>query len=181
MSHPAEDLQLDSHRLWDAIAVIELAVDWLDGVALEEPHYVDGERVIMRPMMRSDITARLNSNRRSSGLRPLPRARDAMTAEQIDTCSKKVRGMARRSLDLIEAMYVAAKAAQPITGRGVGYKLFTRGLIASMARSEMQRVYRLLKEAREQGIIPWEWIVDETRDFERCSDLGRSRRICPPR
>ena len=60
MSHSAEDLQLDPHRIWDAIAVIELAVDWLDGVALEEPHYVDGERVVMRPMMRSDITARLN-------------------------------------------------------------------------------------------------------------------------
>jgi hypothetical protein len=60
MSRPAEDLQLDPHRLWDAIAVIELAVDWLDGVALEEPHYVDGERVVMRPMMRSDIAARLN-------------------------------------------------------------------------------------------------------------------------
>ena len=33
----------------------------------------------------------------------------------------------------------------------------------------MQRVYRLLREAREQGVIPWEWIVDETREFERCS------------
>ena len=33
----------------------------------------------------------------------------------------------------------------------------------------MQRVYRLLKEAREQGIIPWEWIVDETRELERVS------------
>jgi hypothetical protein len=92
-----------------------------------------------------------------------------MTTEQIDTRSKKVRGMARRSLDLIEAMYTAAEAAQPITGRGVGYKLFTRGLIPSMARSEMQRVYRLLKEAREQGDIPWEWIVDETRSLERTS------------
>ena len=77
--------------------------------------------------------------------------------------------MARRSLDLIEAMYAAAEAAQPITGRGVGYKLFTAGLIPSMARSEMQRVYRLLKEAREHGIIPWEWIVDETRSIERTS------------
>ena len=48
-----------------------------------------------------------------------------MTAEQIDTRSKKVRGMAQRSLDLIEAMYAAAEAAQPITGRGIGYKLFT--------------------------------------------------------
>ena len=92
-----------------------------------------------------------------------------MTGEHFETCSKKGRGMARRSLDLIEAMYVAAKAAQPITGRGIGYKLFTRGLIASMAKSEMQRVYRLLKEARERGIIPWEWIVDETRSLERKS------------
>jgi hypothetical protein len=86
-----------------------------------------------------------------------------------ETCSKKGRGMARRSLDLIEAMYAVTEAAQPITGRGVGYKLFTRGLIASMAKSEMQRVYRLLKEARERGIIPWEWIVDETRAIERVS------------
>jgi hypothetical protein len=89
--------------------------------------------------------------------------------EHFDTCSKKGRGMARRSLDLIEAMYAAAEAAQPITGRGVGYKLFTGGLTSSMATNEMQRVYRLLKEARERGIIPWGWIVDETREVERVS------------
>jgi hypothetical protein len=75
--------------------------------------------------------------------------------------------MAQRSLDLIEAMYGKAEAAQPITGRGIGYKLFTSGLIPSMAQKEMQRVYRLLKEARERGNIPWEWIVDETRELER--------------
>src|SRR5262249_44204536 len=46
---------------------------------------------------------------------------------------------------------------------------FTAGLIPSMETNEMQRVYRLLKEAREEGIIPWEWIVDETREFERVS------------
>src|SRR5499427_9056469 len=90
-------------------------------------------------------------------------------SEYFETRSKKGRGMAQRSLDLIEAMYTAAKAAQPITGRGIGYKLFTAGLIPSMARSEMQRVYRLLKEARERGYIPWEWIVDETRTVERAS------------
>ena len=90
-------------------------------------------------------------------------------SEYFETGSKKGRGMAQKSLDLIEAMYDAAEAAQPITGRGIGYKLFTAGLIPSMARSEMQRVYRLLKEAREQGVIPWEWIVDETRSLERAS------------
>jgi hypothetical protein len=89
--------------------------------------------------------------------------------EHSETCSKKGRGMAQRSLDLIEAMRAAAEVAQPITGRGVGYKLFTQGLIPSMAKPEMQRVYRLLKEAREQGIIPWQWIVDETRAIERVS------------
>jgi hypothetical protein len=71
------------------------------------------------------------------------------------------------SLDLIKAMHDVAEAAQPITGRGVGYKLFTVGLIPSMSRNDMQRVYRLLKEAREKGDIPWEWIVDETREIER--------------
>jgi hypothetical protein len=90
-------------------------------------------------------------------------------AEQFETGSKKVRGMARRSLDLIEAMYAKAEAAHPITGRGIGYKLFTAGLIPSMAKPEMRRVYRLLKEARERGDIPWEWIVDETRATERVS------------
>ena len=53
------------------------------------------------------------------------------------------RGMACRSLRLIEAMYTVTEAAQPIAGRGVGYKLFASGLIPSMERAEMQRVYRL--------------------------------------
>jgi hypothetical protein len=88
-------------------------------------------------------------------------------SDYFETCSKKGRGMAQRSLDLIEAMRVETEAAQPITGRGVGYKLFARGLIPSMAKSEMQRVYRLLRLAREQGDIPWEWIVDENRTLER--------------
>jgi hypothetical protein len=89
--------------------------------------------------------------------------------EHFGTCSKKSRGMAQRSLDLIEAMHAVAKIAQPITGRGIGYKLFAQRLISSMARPEMQRVYRLLKQARERGRIPWEWIVDETRGIERVS------------
>jgi hypothetical protein len=79
--------------------------------------------------------------------------------------------MARRSLEIIEEMYFITRAAQPITGRGVRYKLFTAipPVITAMSKSEMQRVYRLLKEARERGDIPWEWIVDETRSMERTS------------
>src|SRR5262245_49433948 len=93
-----------------------------------------------------------------------------MSAEHFETRSKKGgRGMAQRSRDLIDAMNEAAEKAQPITGRGIGYKLFTAGLIPSMEEKEMQRVYRLLKQARERDIIPWEWIVDETRSLERAS------------
>jgi hypothetical protein len=80
---------------------------------------------------------------------------------------KKGRGRAQRSLDIIKAMYEIAEASQPITGRGVGYKLFSQNLIPSMSRNDMQVVYRLLKEAREEGTIPWEWIVDETRELEQ--------------
>jgi hypothetical protein len=93
--------------------------------------------------------------------------------EQIETGIKKgrrspnVRGRAQASVDLIAAMYEAAEKAQPITGRDIGYKLFTARLIPSMSTSDMQKVYRLLRQAREEGTIPWEWIVDETRRLER--------------
>jgi hypothetical protein len=93
----------------------------------------------------------------------------AIPTEYFGTGTKKGRGMARRSLDLIEAMRTTVAVIQPVTGRGVGYKLFVARLIASMAKSEMQRVYRLLLVARERGIIPWPWIVDEARELERCS------------
>ena len=75
--------------------------------------------------------------------------------EQTGTSPKKTRGRPRghgkKSLALIEAMYPLVEAAQPITGRGVGYKLFVRKLIASMKVKDMKQVYRLLKEARERA------------------------------
>jgi hypothetical protein len=87
--------------------------------------------------------------------------------EQIEASPKKVRGMARKSLDLIETMAKIAKAGAPISVRGVCYKLFTLRLIPSMAKTETNRVGRLLRIAREQGTISWDWIVDEAREFER--------------
>ena len=93
------------------------------------------------------------------------------------TGSKKgQRGMAQTSIDLIETMRDIAEALQPLTGRGVGYKLFTRELIPSMARGEMAKVYRLLLIARERGTIPWEWIVDETRELERVATWANPER-----
>jgi hypothetical protein len=58
--------------------------------------------------------------------------------EHFETSLGKGRGRAQRSLDLIEAMHAICEAVQPITGRGVGYKLFTAGLIRSTSRNDMQ-------------------------------------------
>jgi hypothetical protein len=46
-----------------------------------------------------------------------------MSVEHFQTGTKKGRGRAKKSLDLIQAMYDAAEVAEPITGRGIGYKL----------------------------------------------------------
>jgi hypothetical protein len=72
--------------------------------------------------------------------------------------------MAQRSLELIDVMYAVAEAAQPITGRGVGYKLFIAKLIASMATNEMQRVCRLLRRAGDITDHGYEHL-DEVLDF----------------
>ena len=44
--------------------------------------------------------------------------------------------------------------------------LFSMQLIPSMAKPETNKVSRLLVQAREEETIPWEWIVDETREAE---------------
>ena len=79
----------------------------------------------------------------------------------------KKRGLGKKSLALVDAMVEIVAAAQPITGRGVGYKLFVKKLIPSMKKNAMQRVYRLLRDAREQDLLPWDWIVDESRQLEK--------------
>jgi hypothetical protein len=85
---------------------------------------------------------------------------------QIDASPKKVRGLSKATIKLIEAMRKIAEEMQPITGRGIGYKLFSAGLIDGMSAKTMNAVYRGLKIARERGDIPWHWIVDETRQPE---------------
>ncbi len=77
------------------------------------------------------------------------------------------RGKSQRSLDLIDAAREILQEIQPATVRAVCYRLFTMGLIDCMAKSETNRVGTQLVWAREQGIIPWAWIVDETREAER--------------
>jgi len=78
-----------------------------------------------------------------------------------------MRGKGRRTVDLIESCSELLREIQPASVRAVCYQLFVAGKIDSMAKSNTQRVSRLLTTAREEGIIPWEWIVDETREVEQ--------------
>lgn len=56
---------------------------------------------------------------------------------------------------------------QPISVRGVAYQMFTMRLTPDMGKNTVAGVSRILTTAREHGYIPWEWIVDETREIER--------------
>lgn len=82
------------------------------------------------------------------------------------------RGRSQRSRELVEAAREILFELQPASVRAVCYRLFTLGIIDSMKKSETNRVSVQLTWARETGLIPWEWIADETRDAERVSMWG---------
>jgi hypothetical protein len=68
---------------------------------------------------------------------------------------------------LIEAARTIVEEIQPCSIGAVCYRLFTIGLIESMVKTETNRVSVQLTRAREAGLLPWHWIVDETREAER--------------
>src|SRR5262245_47052169 len=76
------------------------------------------------------------------------------------------RGKSLKSLHLIDAMHGILDVIRPASVRAVCYQLFIRKLIASMAKTETNRVSAQLRDAREGDVIPWEWVVDETREAE---------------
>lgn len=77
------------------------------------------------------------------------------------------RGKALESLRLIDAARNILAEIQPASVRAVCYRLFTAGLIPDMSKGSTNRVSAQLVYAREQGLISWEWVVDETREAER--------------
>jgi hypothetical protein len=79
------------------------------------------------------------------------------------------RGKSRQTLALIDAAYNILHEIQPASVRAVCYRLFTMGVIEDMSKASTNKVSTQLTWAREQQVIPWGWIVDETRDAERVS------------
>lgn len=82
---------------------------------------------------------------------------------KIEMSGNGYRGRSKVTLELLVACQKIIEETQPITVRGVCYRLFVAGLIDSMAVKNTQKISRLLTQAREEGSIPWEWIVDESR------------------
>jgi hypothetical protein len=77
------------------------------------------------------------------------------------------RGLSQQSRVLIRAAHNILSEIEPASVRAVCYKLFTQERISSMSKNETNKVSRLLRIAREEDFIPWEWIVDETCEAER--------------
>jgi len=78
-----------------------------------------------------------------------------------------MRSKSKDSLRLIETAKDILTAIKPASVRAVGYQLFIRGLIPDMSKASTNKVSEQLKWARENQVIPWDWIVDETRGRQR--------------
>jgi hypothetical protein len=77
------------------------------------------------------------------------------------------RGFGKESLVLLEKAVEILEQTAPHTVRGVAYQLFINyGLIPSMEKKHVDRVGRVLGIAREEGMVPWEYIEDESRKIE---------------
>src|SRR4051812_31279512 len=83
------------------------------------------------------------------------------------TVKRKGRGRSPETYRFIDAMKAVAEPVQPCSVRAIAYPMFNQKLIPSMATKNVQKVSRLSVIAREEGIIPWEWIVDPTRQEQR--------------
>jgi hypothetical protein len=77
------------------------------------------------------------------------------------------RGEHPETTALIDASKAILARERPTTVRRVVYELFNQKFIASTDKSAENRVSRLLTIGRNDGRIPWEWIVDEHRRPER--------------
>lgn len=83
--------------------------------------------------------------------------------------TRKGRGKSAASMALISASIEILESIQPCSVRAVCYQLFMRKLIPDMGKNSTGAVGKQLVYARENGLIAWGWIVDETREAETVS------------
>jgi len=95
----------------------------------------------------------------------------------MTTTSRQGRGKSEKSLELINASARILNEIQPASVRAVCYRLFIKKLIANMSKNSTGAVGKQLVYAREAGLIPWDWIVDETREAETISTWSNPEAI----
>lgn len=82
----------------------------------------------------------------------------------------------RRSKAEIEALrtaiYDLCELHQPLTVRQLFYRMVVASFIAKTQREYKNTVCRLCGLMREEGDLPWEWIVDETRWMRKPRSYG---------
>jgi hypothetical protein len=77
------------------------------------------------------------------------------------------RGKGRTTLALVKAAQEILAEIAPASVRAVCYRLFAAGHLPNMEKSATNGVSRKLTWAREEGLIKWADIVDETRRVEQ--------------
>lgn len=78
-----------------------------------------------------------------------------------------MRGPGVKTIEIRKAIKEILEQIRPASVRAACYKLFVRQLIESMAKGETNKVGNHLVTLREDGVVPWSWVVDETREIER--------------
>ena len=89
----------------------------------------------------------------------------------------KGRGKSAKSLEIINASIRLLQEIQPASVRAVCYRLFVEKLIDAMSKNNTGAVGKQLVYAREHGLIPWDWIVDETREAETINSWSNPESI----
>jgi hypothetical protein len=72
----------------------------------------------------------------------------------------------RICLELLHEHEAQGEDGLPTNNRFLGYELIQRGILSKQktgARRGDQNLHEALTHLRQKGIIPWEWISDETR------------------
>ena len=67
-----------------------------------------------------------------------------------------------KTLAMLDVAQEVLRETHPMTVRQVYYQLVSRQVIKNN-RSQYSAVSNLLRDARKDGVIPWEWIEDRTR------------------
>ena len=61
----------------------------------------------------------------------------------------------KKTLAFMAVIQRIVQDLQPITVRGIAYKLFIQGAIPTMASKHTKRVSRVTTQMREEGYLPW--------------------------